>query len=90
MEGGSKRGCQVQKLRSKLGIFTLLLHLSPPKIVVKHTSKLPTVKPRLGEGARTAREASIAEDLARRSAEAQAREAVLRASEAEAMLARLV
>ena len=88
MEGGSKRGCQVQKLRTKLGIFTL--HLSPPKIVVKHTSEVPTVKPRLGEGARTAREASIAEDLARRSAEAQAREAVLRASEAEAMLARLV
>ena len=44
----------------------------------------------MSEGARASREAAIAEDLGRRTAEAQAREALLRASEAEAALARYI
>ena len=51
-------------------------------------NKVLNPSPRLNEGARAAREAAIAEDLGRRTAEAQAREALLRANEAEAMLAR--
>ena len=43
---------------------------------------------RLSEEVRSGREAAIKEDQARRSAEAHAREAVLRADEAEAALAR--
>ena len=44
----------------------------------------------MSEGARASREAAIAEDLGRRTAEAQAREALLRAGEAEAALARYI
>ena len=51
-------------------------------------NKVLNPSPRLNEGARAAREVAIAEDLGRRTAEAQAREALLRANEAEAMLAR--
>ena len=74
MERGGCRSC-------KVGLLAMLsmLHFE---------NKVLNPSPRLNEGARAAREAAIAEDLGRRTAEAQTREALLRANEAEAMLAR--
>ena len=74
MERDSCRSCKVG----------LLAMLSMPHF----GNKVFNPSPRLNEGARAARETAIAEDLGRRTAEAQAREALLRANEAEAMLAR--
>ena len=74
MERGCCRSCKVSLLA-----MLSMLHFG---------NKVLNSSPRLNEGARAAREAAIAEDLGRRTAEAQAREALLRANEAEAMLAR--
>ena len=75
MERGGCRSCKVGNGLAMLS----MLHFG---------NKVLNSSPRLNEGARAAREAAIAEDLGRRTAEAQAREALLRANEAEAMLAR--